>query len=125
MNGPLDSITSDLVSKALDVSLSVHQSIANNIANSDTSGYRPLRVNFEAVMQEVQAAVESGAGKDSIRAALDRVDATPEQEPLPTSVLLDQQMVQLVRNTTHYEALLNARDRMGDIMKLAIKGGQG
>jgi len=125
MNGPLDSITSDLVSKALDVSLSVHQSIANNIANSDTSGYRPLRVNFEAVMQEVKAAVESGAGKDSIRAALDRVDATPEQEPLPTSVLLDQQMVQLVRNTTHYEALLNARDRMGDIMKLAIKGGQG
>ena len=124
MTGPLDSITSAMIGKALDVSLAVHQTIANNIANSDTGGYRPLRLDFDEAMSRVSAVVESGGAAPAIRAALDAVNPVPVEEPTATSVLLDQEMVQLVMNTTHYEALLAARSQLGDIMKLAIKGGR-
>ena len=124
MSGPLDSITGDLVSKALDVSLQVHKTIAHNIANAETSGYRPMKVNFDDVMAQVRSAFDSDLSNTAIRSALDNVSAVPEQESLDTTVLLDQQMVQLVQNTTHYQALLAARNSFGDIMKLAIKGGR-
>jgi flagellar basal-body rod protein FlgB len=125
MSGPLDSVTGALVGKALDVSLATHQTIANNIANASTPGYRPLKIDFEEVMGRVRSAVESGADDDSIRSLLAGVDATPEQDPEATSVLLDRQMIWLAKNTTHYQALLRAQSQFGSLMSTAIKGGRG
>jgi flagellar basal-body rod protein FlgB len=124
MSGPLDSVTGALVAKALDVSLATHQTIANNIANASTPGYRPLRVDFEEVMDSMRSALESG-DTDSVRAALGEIDATPVQDPEATSVLLDRQMVWLSKNTTHYQALLRAQSQFGSLMSTAIKGGRG
>jgi flagellar basal-body rod protein FlgB len=120
----LDSVTGALVAKALDVSLATHQTIANNIANASTPGYRPLRVDFEEVMDSMRSALESGDDTDSVRAALGEIDATPEQDPEATSVLLDRQMVWLSKNTTHYQALLRAQSQFGSLMSTAIKGGR-
>ncbi len=125
MSGPLDSVTGALLAKALDVSLATHQTIANNIANASTPGYRPLRIDFEDVMGSMAAALESGGDVDSVRAALADIEATPEQDPEATSVLLDRQMVWLSKNTTHYQALLRAQSQFGSLMSTAIKGGRG
>lgn len=124
MSGPLDSVTGALVAKALDVSLATHQTIANNIANASTPGYRPLRVDFEEVMDSMRSALESGGDTDSVRAALGEIDATPVQDPEATSVLLDRQMIWLSKNTTHYQALLRAQSQFGSLMSAAIKGGR-
>ncbi|MFT4826702.1 MAG: flagellar basal-body rod protein FlgB [Halioglobus sp.] len=122
MSGPLESITSALISKALDVSLQRHQAIANNVANVDTSGYRPLSVNFDDVMQQVKTAFESKGDHASFKSALASIDVSHEPDISATSVLIDQQMVQMVKNTTHYQALLSARQQFGGLMNLAIRG---
>lgn len=125
MSGPLDSVTGALVAKALDVSLATHQTIANNIANASTPGYRPLRIDFEAVMDSMRSALGTGSDADSVRAALDEIDTAPVQDSEATSVLLDRQMVWLSKNTTHYQALLRAQSQFSSLMSTAIRGGRG
>jgi flagellar basal-body rod protein FlgB len=124
MSGPLESITSDLITKALDVSLARHEVIANNIANSESAGYRPLKVDFDSIYEQMKGVLESGADYDLAKAALRAIEVAAEQDPAATGVLLDQQIVDMARNTTHYQALLSARGQFGEIMKLAVRGGQ-
>ena len=72
MSGPLESITSAMITKALDVSLARHEVIANNIANSETAGYRPLTVNFDSIYEQMKGVLESGADFDAAKAAIGR-----------------------------------------------------
>ena len=124
MSGPLDSITSAIVSKALDVSLQTHQVIANNIANSQTEGFKAHSVDFDEIMQNVKSAVASGADANEIRSALSSVEFSSSMDASESSVMLDQQIISLTKNTTHYQALISARGKLGELMSLAIKGGQ-
>jgi len=124
MSGPLDSVTGTMLAKSLDVSLAVHQTIANNIANASTIGYQPLKVDFQQVMDGLRSAVNSGASDDAVRGMIERLDFAPELDLDSATVQLDQQMVLLAQNTTHYQALLSARDQLGELVSLAIKGGQ-
>jgi flagellar basal-body rod protein FlgB len=125
MSGPLQSITSELITKALDVSLHRQEVIANNIANSDTAGFRPMTVNFADIMQQLKTVVEAGDDYDAAKSSFASIEITAEQDFSETSVLLDQQVVEMVKNTTHYQALLSAREQLGGIMKLAITGARG
>ena len=56
MSGPIESITGALLSKSLDASLSIHQVIAHNIANVNSTGFRPLTVNFEQLLSDMKMA---------------------------------------------------------------------
>jgi len=125
VSGPLESITSELITRALDVSMQKHQGISNNIANADTLGYKPLAVNFDDVMQQVKTVFEAGGDYESVKSSLAAIDLTPELDSTATSVMIDQQVVEMVKNTTHYQALLSAREQLGGIMKLAIRGDRG
>lgn len=125
MSGPLQSITSELITKALDVSLQRHEVIANNIANSETAGYRPMMVNFDDILAQLKTVVESGGDYDTAKSAFANIEIAAEQDFSTTGVLLDQQIVEMVKNTTHYQALLGAREQLGGIMKLAIRGDRG
>jgi flagellar basal-body rod protein FlgB len=125
MSELLDSVTGTMLSKALDVSLAVHQTIANNIANASTVGYQPLKLDFQQVMEGVRSAVDSGASDTAVTGMLEQLDLTPELDLGSALVQLDQQMVLLAQNTTHYQALISARGQLGELVNLAIKGGQG
>lgn len=125
MSGPLESVTGALLSKALDMSLLTHQAIASNIANASTAGYRPVKIDFDSVLNAAKNAVESNASKDQIIDRLQQLTVEPEYEPLSTSVQIDRQMVWMAKNTTHYQALLSARSELGSLMKMAINGGRG
>jgi flagellar basal-body rod protein FlgB len=124
MSGALDSITSSLISRALDVSVANHQAIAHNIANASTLGYQPLKLNFEEIMAEMQDVLGTASDAAAAKAALSDISLsfTPGDEGL--GVQLDAEMVAMSINTTHYQALLSARSQWTSLMGLAIKGGR-
>ena len=126
MSGPLESITGEMVTKALDVTWQNHKVIANNIANIDTAGYKPLNINFGEVFSQLGDLVDSKASDASLRTAINQINSNilPTVDELATKVMLDTEMVKLAENTTRYQALLNAKDLLGSINKIAITGGR-
>lgn len=122
----LDSPTSALVRLALDATSLRHLALANNIANVDSPGYAPQRVNFEEQLALVRSKLAAGQGVE--RADFDAVRPAIEQgAPLPggsTAQRLDQAMAEVAQNTLHYQALLRAASRYGNIMSTAVNEGR-
>lgn len=121
----IESITGDVVTKALDVTAFNHKVIANNIANAGVKGYSVGRLNFDAVMQELRSLVDTDADAASYSDALSRIN---EKEmvsfsSLPDGVSIEAEMMQLTENTLRYQTLLRARGELGEILKSAISGG--
>ena len=58
MSEILNTLTSALVSKMLDISSLQHGVIATNVANINSSHYRPLKLNFETELTRIKDAFE-------------------------------------------------------------------
>lgn len=125
----LAGVTSKIARMSLDAYVARYQVLANNIANVDTNGYRPLQLNFEQQLTALQAAVSSGNASDGELLGLtDAVHPFVEQAAIPSTqtdqaTRLDDQVTQLTQNTLQYEALLTAMDQLGAINRLAVNGG--
>ena len=124
MSGPIESITGALLSKSLDASLSIHQVIAHNIANANSTGFRPLTVNFEQLMSDMKLAAAGETNVAELKDRLAGIQIEIESDANADTVQLDQQMVLLAKNTTHYQALLSARSLYGELVSMAIRGGK-
>jgi len=124
MSGPLESITGALIGKSLDASLVVHEVIAHNIANVNSTGFRPLAVSFEQLMEGMKQAVENQPDVTELKQRLENLPIEIEADATTETVQLDQQMVVLAKNTTHYQALLSARSLYGELVSMAIRGGK-
>lgn len=124
----LEGPTERLAALALDAYALRHQAIAQNVANADSQNYQPLAVNFEEQLGPLRAAVAGNAPSpviDSLAGAV-RPFVEPQAAATPltdASERLDDQMVQLVRNTLDYEAMLTTMARLGAITHAAISGG--
>lgn len=57
--------SSNVMKKAMDGLMSRHNAITSNLANVDTPGYKPLRVDFEDKLR--QAVINSDRRKDQVR----------------------------------------------------------
>lgn len=124
MSGPLDSITGALIGKSLDASLTVHQVIAHNIANVNSAGFRPLTVSFDQLIDGMKQALVNETDVVQLKGRLADLNIEIETDPDADTVQLDQQMVALAKNTTHYQALLSARSLYGELVSMAIRGGK-
>ena len=122
----IESITGQLVSKALDLSLQNHKVIANNIANVDTAGYRPLKMDFETTMGQLQNIAAQNGDIDSVKQALSQVstESSATVDEMAVKVSMDQEMVKLAKNTVNYQALLGAKSKLGSLLTMAIRGGR-
>lgn len=123
MNSIISSVTSDLLSKAMDVCAETHRVIANNIANVDSQGFRARKVDFDSIFEGARQAVVDNNQK----ALSQQVNAIkPDQLPIHDSddqvIGLDQSMVQLTENTLRFHALTDMRKGLGSLMKIAITG---
>lgn len=126
MSGFLESITSVLLNKALDVSWQQHSHISNNIANANNDNYQIQSLDFNKVMSEfsgLDGKLKSGISVNDIT-SLDPTDFV-EIEEQGLKVMLDSEIVKLADNTTRYQALIAAKKQFGAIKKLAITGGKG
>jgi flagellar basal-body rod protein FlgB len=110
-----------LVRLALDAASLRHQVIANNIANANTPGFVPSKVNFEQ-----QLAFARGASGSAMPASLP-TSVRPFIEAdagADARVMLDMEMVKLAQNTVQYQSLLKALDKRGAILSTAITEGR-
>jgi flagellar basal-body rod protein FlgB len=122
----LDSPTTALVRLALDAASMRHLALANNIANAESPGYAPQRVNFEAQLSQVRQAM---AGQRPLQAAdiaavRPVIETSAPRGPGPAPQVLDQAMADVAQNTLHYQALLRALSRYGSIMGMAVDEGR-
>lgn len=109
----MDHLTSALAIKALDGLTQRAMVTAENIANANTPGYRPLRVTFEAALA---AAAEHGT--EAVKAVKPMVERDPGPESV-TGVRLDLQLATASATALRYAALIEILHRGGQIDDLA------
>lgn len=103
--------TINLIQLALDASLMRQTAIAQNVANSSSTGYQSIDVSFEQQFEQMT-----------------ELNAEPQELSAPTYILsahqstLDEQMVLNVQNMTRYRALIQGLNQKLAIMKLALQG---
>lgn len=129
MLGGSEKITMDLVQLALNVSSLKQQVISNNIANSNTAGYKPLRVDFDKQLQNLSTVLsdrgDSKAAENLMNTLQPKVVIDQEANQLgDISVRLDQEMANMTENTVHYQALIESISKKMSLLRLAINGGQ-
>jgi flagellar basal-body rod protein FlgB len=108
-------ITSTLLIKALD-GLSARQvATAENIANANSPGFRPLRVSFEAAL-----AAAARRGEGAVRA----VEARTQGAALAEPVRVDLELATAAATAGRYSAITELLNRQLQIEALAITGGR-
>ena len=121
ISGPV----SGLVRKALDASSMKHEVLSNNIANINTPGYKALKVSFEDQLMRL-ANADLYKNDDALRNELKNISPYVQQTDLEISATdIDVQMVDMAKNTIHYQTLLKGLKGYGSITKMAIKEGKG
>jgi|SRR5882672_6209413 len=123
----LTGVTGSMIKLALDAASLRHLVIASNIANANTPGYVPVRVEFE----EHLAAAARNSAYGAYGAGLSR-SVAPEVvpdlqgfDPLQPRVQLDVEAAQLAQNTLQYQALLRGLRGRLDMLQMAIGEGRG
>ncbi len=114
----MDSRISALISKALDGLTLRSMASAQNIANANSPNYRPLRVSFEAELQ--QAALRGG---DEIKAVDIRM---AREEPLNGTggQRIDLELATASETALRYSALIDVLGREIQLQRTLVRGGQ-
>ena len=111
----MESLSAILNLKALDGLLLRQSATAENIANAGTAGYRPARVNFEAVLK---AAASEGQG--AVRDL--QFDVVREQPGPGEGLRLDLELATGSGTAARYAALVEVLNRQLQIQALAAQG---
>ncbi|HJT42313.1 MAG TPA: flagellar basal body protein [Rhizomicrobium sp.] len=115
----MDSTTATLLIKALDGLSARSVATAQNIANANTPGYRPLRVSFEQVLAD---AAQRGAG--AVQAVSPQIDSIPAGAR-DGELRLDLELATASATTQRYGGLIEVLDRQLRLQALAITGSSG
>lgn len=113
----MNNMISAIIGKALD-GLSLRSvATAQNVANANSPGYRPLRVSFE---EELTAAAAKGEG--DVRSVLLGFD---ELDPAASGGLrLDLELATQSETAGRYGALIDVLGRELQLQRTVIRGGQ-
>lgn len=122
---PINKTLVPLLKKSLDAYSARHTAIAENIANVETTGFRPLKVNFE---QDLQRALQKtkplglktdarhmDIGKDikSLQGTVEEVDAR---------VNVEDQMAELAKNQIRFDFVSRMLAGSYRTIKTSIRG---
>ena len=105
---------------ALDVYQARHRVLAENVANSETPGFRARDLDFASAL--AHAFERDGAGEAPAGAAEPVVDTRATVKLDGNSVDLDTEMARLSENTMKEVALTRILSRQFQSLKLAIEG---
>lgn len=124
MLNSVENTTVDLVKLALDAASLRQQALANNIANLNTPGYSPLRVDFESQLAGARAHYFAGnrVSDADLAAVKPSVEADEAGEGSPVS--LDLEIAKVSQNVVHYQALLRGLNKRMAILGMAINEGK-
>lgn len=114
----MDPLSTLVVQRALD-GLSVrYAALAENIANANSPGYRPIRVTFE---ESLRAAARQGP--DAVRGVTPRTEHQP-QPAFGSEMRLDLELAGAAETANRYAALIDLLGRQMQITRTVIRGGQ-
>jgi flagellar basal-body rod protein FlgB len=104
MSGSIDQLSTDIGVKSLDAMWKRSNVIANNIANSDTPGYKEQTVSFE---DQLSGALADNNISESELANINPrvVTQSGSSSSDGSGVDMEQQMVELMRNQLQYSYL--------------------
>ena len=125
----IEAITTTSLSLALDAATLRHQTIANNIANANTEGFVPQRVNFEAYVKDARRELDE-RGRLDAQSITTLSGSKPLLEPLltaaglPAKVQLDTEVANMAQNAVHYQALIKGLSRQMSILATAVSDGK-
>lgn len=123
MIDPVEGATVGIVKLALDAASMQHAAIANNIANANTPGFVPVRLNFDAQLAALGAQWDGAAATAPSLPA--RLTPLPQRaDGADDGGALDLEAAELGRNTVHYDALLKALNRHFALLGTAINEGK-
>lgn len=127
MTEGIEAITSAALALALDAASLRQQASAANIANAGAVGYVPVRVSFEAQLEEARTELQARGRLEAATLA----ELRPSLEPVPLdargatpAVALDAELAEMARNTTHAQALLAGLSRHYAILSAAVSDGK-
>lgn len=122
----IESLTTALVSTALDAASTRQQVIASNIANAGRSDYVTQRVSFEATL--AAAAQRSDGpdrgGSDPLFDLRTRIEPDRMADGSARPIQLDQQVGALAQNSMHYQALVRGLSKYLSLMATAVGDGK-
>lgn len=125
---PVSSTTTEtLISLALNAATMKHMALAQNIANVNNDGYRPVQVDFDSQVALFRDQLLTRGNDSSTARALEtlRSAVTISESNDPTAkVQLDVEVAKMTQNAVHYQALLAARGKMSSMLRTAINGGR-
>ncbi|HSV47309.1 MAG TPA: flagellar basal body protein [Ramlibacter sp.] len=126
MTDGLEAVTTATLGLALDAASLRQQAIAANIANHATPGYVPLRVNFEAQLEDARRTLKQSGKVDEASLAGVKAQLEPvlDAHGAPAKVHLDAQIADMAQNAVHYQALSRALNRQFAILALATADGK-
>jgi len=113
-----------LVRTALDASSLRHEAISTNIANINTPGFKSLKVSFENQLQDLISSSQYKSDevlKNRMKNTTPFIFETTNEQQMNQ---LDVEMVDMAKNTIHYQTLLKGLRGYGSIVKMAIKEGR-
>jgi flagellar basal-body rod protein FlgB len=125
-----------LLQKTLDLRMQNQQVIASNIANADTPGYAPARLEFEAKLQQAihntsqQASTTNAAHFPIGGGPVDSVQPTLVRVPDKTNVgdrngvNVDEEMVALSENQILYETTIQMLNKKFGLLKYIAQDGR-
>jgi len=128
-----DSITSALYQKALDGTWQRQKAISNNIANSETPGYKSIEVNFEdslnSAIQTLQGNSSSAPTKtgsvDAIEKAKVSVNTRASSSKLDeNNVDIESENIDMTKTQLQYYYLVQGVSDSYSRLKYAISGGK-
>jgi flagellar basal-body rod protein FlgB len=113
----MDEVSATLISKALDALSLRYQFTAQNIANANSPGYRPIRVTFEESLKAAAA-----KGEAAIRAVEPKVhyanDAAASAE-----ARLDLELASAAQTAGRYRALIEILGRQMALHRAVVMDG--
>ena len=104
------------------------EAVADNIANAETPGHRPVKVQFEDALS--QAIAQERTGTDTTSAAqvdsvLPGIARRPVPAGQPVTVRLEEEMTDLARTVAHYDTVARAAAKQYRMLRTAITGSGG
>jgi flagellar basal-body rod protein FlgB len=114
----VDAVSAILITKALDGLYARSQATAQNVANANSPGFRPVRVDFEEALQAA-----ARVGPDALRGVTATVGPVPDGVA-GSEMRLDLELATASETGLRYAALLDLLGRQLQISRTVIRGGQ-
>jgi flagellar basal-body rod protein FlgB len=111
--------------KALDGDAARQQAVAGNLANLDTPGYQPRRVEFQNQLRAALSEQEAGSGEEDLERLQPQVTiqggAALRRDG--NSVDVETEMVELSESGLHYQAVVRLLSRKLQMLRAVVTEG--